>query len=130
MQRQQSWSRLNWAAMTLVVTLVLVSGAWSASTERVIYSFRGGTDGSDPQAGLIFDAVGNLYGTTAFGGPGGCSGGCGTVFKLKPTSDAGWKESVLYSFTGGTDGLRSFASLILDKAGARLGELLCGRRFE
>lgn len=53
--------------------------------ETVLYNFTGSPDGGNPSAGLIFDAAGNLYGTTTNGGTGGCSGGCGTVFKLDTT---------------------------------------------
>jgi len=56
-----------------------------AGTEKVLYTFSGGADGSGPFAGLIRDAVGNLYGTTVQGGnfSGSCSlYGCGVVFKL------------------------------------------------
>ena len=56
-------------------------------TENVLYSFQGGLiDGANPYAGLIMDASGTLYGTTAFGG-GDCRSqpdGCGTVFQLVP----------------------------------------------
>src|SRR5271165_6786376 len=67
-------------------------------TERVLYSFTGGSDGSYPTAGLIFDGAGNLYGTTNVGG----TGGGGTVFELSP-SGGGWNYSLLYSFSGGTN---------------------------
>jgi uncharacterized repeat protein (TIGR03803 family) len=53
------------------------SGAW---TESVLYSFQGAEDGGGPQAGLVFDAKGNLYGTTSFDG----ANGYGTVFRLSP----------------------------------------------
>ena len=56
--------------------------------ETVLHSFTGGADGAFPQAGLIRDDAGNLYGTAQFGGDLTCSspflGGCGTVFKLTP----------------------------------------------
>ena len=57
-------------------------------TETVLYSFQGqtGDDGSGPQAGLIFDAEGNLYGTTASGG----KLGYGTAFELTSSCHAGW----------------------------------------
>jgi hypothetical protein len=49
------------------------------------------------------DSQGVLYGATAQGGTGACFGGCGAIFALKSTP-TGWKETVLYSFTGGADG--------------------------
>jgi hypothetical protein len=77
-----------------------------------------GSDGCDPQAGVILDQAGNLYGTTTEGGTGNCSGyGCGTIFELSPVSGGGWTEQVLYSFTGtGGDGTLPAAALILDAA--------------
>jgi len=68
--------------------------------ETVLYNFTGGADGGEPQAGVILDAQGNLYGTTLLGGTGDCPEGCGVVYKL----DASGQESVLHSFTGGADG--------------------------
>ena len=52
----------------------------TAGQETVLYSFTGGADGSKPQAGVIRDSAGNLYGTTNGGG----KYGGGVVFKLKP----------------------------------------------
>ena len=67
----------------------------------MLYNFGYGTDGGHPEAALIFDAVGNLYGTTMGGGP---SGG-GTVFELTPTVGGGWAENVLHTFnSNGGDG--------------------------
>jgi hypothetical protein len=89
-----------------------------------LYSFAGGSDGANPQAGLIFDAAGNLYGTTGAGGGIGCGGnGCGTIFKLAPPSAAGgsWTEAVLYRFSGGSDGAHPFAGLTADAAGNLYG---------
>jgi hypothetical protein len=67
-------------------------GRW---TESVLYSFTGGRDRGFPDAGVIFDGAGNLYGTTA----GSSSENNGTVFKLTPNSHGSWTESVLYGFT-------------------------------
>ena len=63
----------------------------------MLYNFGNGTDGYSPWAGLILDAAGNLYGTTAFGGTNNdCINfqyhGCGTVFELSPTAGGGWTE--------------------------------------
>jgi uncharacterized repeat protein (TIGR03803 family) len=68
-------------------------GSWS---ETVLYSFTGGADGESPRGSLLRDAQGNLYGDTKSGG----DYGYGTLFKLDTTD----QETVLYSFTGGTDG--------------------------
>ena len=85
--------------------------AW---TETVLYSFQGSStgDGSGPQAGLVFDKLGALYGTTGSGG----ANGAGTVFKLTPPAVKGgaWVETVLYSFKGGADGSNPAAGVIFD----------------
>jgi uncharacterized repeat protein (TIGR03803 family) len=99
-------------------------GGWS---ESVLYGFSGG-DGASPQASLLADASGALYGTTASGGAGPCFGGCGTVFKLTPPVAAGapWTESVLYGFSGGGDGRAPFAPLVADANGALYGTTVQG----
>ena len=87
-------------------------------TETVLYNFTGGADGANPSAGLIWDAKGNLYGTTSYGGAfDNCISGCGVVFKI----DTGGKETVLYSFTGQWDGQNPFAGLIRDAKGNLYG---------
>jgi uncharacterized repeat protein (TIGR03803 family) len=100
-------------------------GVW---TETVLHSFGNGTDASEPRAGLIFDAAGNLYGTTAVGGTGSnCIFGCGTVFELTPAAGGGWTEKVLYSFNAnGTDGYSPEAGLIIDAAGNLYGTTYAG----
>jgi uncharacterized repeat protein (TIGR03803 family) len=97
------------------------SGKW---TEQVLYSFAGGSDGSNPNGGLVFDSSGDLYGTTINGGGTVCLGGnqaCGTVFKLTPSSGGGWTESVVHSFAGGKDGEKPAAGLTLDSSGKFYG---------
>jgi len=88
--------------------------------EKVLYAFTGGSDGANPKSNLIADTSGNLYGTTYYGGGGAaCNGeqGCGTVFELSPPASPGasWTETVLYAFTGGSDGSNPAAGLILSK---------------
>src|SRR5579862_1288789 len=93
------------------------SGEW---TETVLYNFTGGSDGANPAAGVIFDAAGNLYGTTQSGGnkTGICAdfGGCGVVFKLAPGSSGAWTESVIRTFSG-LDGAFPQADLTMDASG-------------
>src|ERR1700690_656741 len=93
-------SHLSRDLAVMAVILMFVSVGWAANKEKVLYSFQGGNDGDDPYAGLILDGSGNLYGTTAYGGTGSCSSGCGTVFELSPNGGGGWTETVLYSFAG------------------------------
>lgn len=89
----------------------------SGYDESVIYSFTGGSDGSEPDAPLIADANGNLYGTTLDGG-GTC--GCGVVFELTP-GQSGYTESVLYTFQGGSDGANPSSELLLGANGVIYG---------
>jgi uncharacterized repeat protein (TIGR03803 family) len=96
----------------------------TAGQETVLYSFTGGTDGGFPDAGVIRDSAGNLYGTTYGGGDlSGCfGGGCGVVFEVDPAG----QETVLYTFTGGTDGGHPYAGVILDLAGNLYGTASSG----
>jgi uncharacterized repeat protein (TIGR03803 family) len=97
------------------------SGDW---TVKILHNFGIGEDGSGPIASVIFDAAGNLYGTTTGGGPGtACqSEGCGTVFELSPTGSGDWAETVLYSFRGSpSDGYHPQAGLIFDASGNLYG---------
>ncbi len=73
----------------------------SGYTEKILHSFSGGTtDGDTPLAGLIADANGDLFGTTAFGGAyGESNGGDGTAFELVKTA-SGYTEKILHSFSG------------------------------
>jgi uncharacterized repeat protein (TIGR03803 family) len=96
-------------------------------TYRVLYRFTG-QDGAAPQAPIILDKAGNLYGTTGWGGDLSCSqnpgGGCGVVFKLDRTG----KETVLHTFRG-TDGVYPGAGLIRDEAGNLYGTTFFGGDF-
>jgi uncharacterized repeat protein (TIGR03803 family) len=89
------------------------SGSW---TEKVLYDFTHSADGFDPSAGVILDNVGNLYGTTSFGGP-----HAGTIFELVPNSNGTWTHKVLYGFTGGADGGGPSGGLVRDSAGNLYG---------
>src|SRR5664280_3872238 len=96
-------------------------GGW---TEKVLHNFVIGRDGTDPLAGLIFDAAGNLYGTTEYAG----NYGAGTVFELTPTAGGGWTEKVLHNFNG-TDGEFPYSSLIFDGAGNLYGTTSAGGTY-
>ncbi len=86
-------------------------------TETVIHEFGTGSDGTAPLYGaLLFDAAGNIYGTTTTGG----ANNHGTVYKLTP-SQGGWTETVLYSFVGAGDGSYPESSLIFDPQGNLYG---------
>jgi uncharacterized repeat protein (TIGR03803 family) len=104
------------------IALVLATAAAMqarAQTFTIIYSFTGTTDGGAPEAPLVMDQFGNLYGTTfERGSSNNCFFGCGTVFKLDPFGSA----TVLHSFLGdATDGGHSFAGLVRDAAGNLYG---------
>ncbi len=107
----------NISLLGLILFFVLLSGSRAAATERVLYAFSGHADGSFPQAALIMDAAGNLYGTTSEGG----AFGSGNVFELSRAKAGGWSETVLYNFAGGTDGANPAAELIFDAAGNLFG---------
>jgi uncharacterized repeat protein (TIGR03803 family) len=116
MTHNKFWTAMSNAltavTMTLIVTLVFARAA-SASTYKILHQFGTALDGENPYAGLIFDAAGNLYGTTYVGG----ADNFGVVFKLTPNTDGSWTESVLHSFTGAYPA----AGVIMDAAGNLYG---------
>jgi uncharacterized repeat protein (TIGR03803 family) len=89
-----------------------------SGNEKLLYSFTGGADGGNPYAGVIADASGNLYGTTYKGG----TKNSGVVYKLALSG----QETVLYSFTGGSDGANPYAGVIADPQGNLYGTALYG----
>jgi uncharacterized repeat protein (TIGR03803 family) len=101
-------------------------GAW---TESVLHSFAGGSDGSVPWAGVVFDSNGNLYGMTDQGGGSTirfCGKvGCGTVFEMSPpaTSGGAWTETVLHVFS--SSGYPT-GGLTIDPAGNLYGTTFAG----
>jgi hypothetical protein len=107
-------------------------GPW---TETVLYVFKGNasSDGASPAGGLVIDASGNLYGTTAYGGTGNCVVlgtlmGCGTVFKMTPPKFKGgkWTEKVIYSFPTAKQGFLAAGDLVFDSAGNLYGATVFG----
>jgi uncharacterized repeat protein (TIGR03803 family) len=95
-----------------------LDGTW---TESTLYAFTGGKDGGHPVTGLIFNATGDLYGTTYWGANRNCNQGCGVVFKLTPNENGIWTESVLHTFTGGKDGAYPSGWLLFDAVGNLYG---------
>jgi hypothetical protein len=97
----------------------VAGGAWK---QNILYKFgNSSSDGAFPAAKLIFDAAGNLYGTTLDGcNTYVCYGGLGAVFKLSPPSSQGgsWTETILYHFQGGSDGAVPAAGLLPSGGGA------------
>jgi uncharacterized repeat protein (TIGR03803 family) len=89
-------------------------------TEKVIHSFNGQDGGEPLNDGLIFDAVGNLYGTTFSGG----ANNGGVVFKLVHAHGQ-WSEKLLYTFSG-LDGCNPEAGVVLDQVGNIYGTTSCG----
>jgi uncharacterized repeat protein (TIGR03803 family) len=107
--------------IVIVLTLALAPAARAADKYKALHAFHV-TDGANPDASLILDAAGNLYGTTYYGG----AHRHGTVFKLAPSADGSWTESVLHSFNGSTHQEGPTASLIFDAAGNLYGTTLEG----
>src|ERR1022692_2364418 len=115
------------AVLAIFAAALFVASTWAAAQEKVLHNFNhDGTDGWRPEAGLIFDAAGNLYGTTSQGG----SSAVGAVFELTPAAGGTWTEKVLHSFLNdGTDGVNPVAGLIFDGAGNLYGTTYQGGTY-
>jgi uncharacterized repeat protein (TIGR03803 family) len=110
------------ARVVVAAILVIAAKPGACQTETVLYSFTGGSDGNYPASRLTFDVAGNLYGTTRSGGL-----GFGTVFELSPKGHGGWNETVLYSFSGGSDGSNpTYSPVIFDSMGNLYGSTSMG----
>jgi uncharacterized repeat protein (TIGR03803 family) len=119
--RQKRSNILSVALALAAITFGLAVSA-GAQTETVLYNFGSyANDAAGGGAGLIFDAAGNLYGTTNGGG----SGNSGAVYELSPAG-GGWNETLLYQFTGGGDGGSPSSGLTFDAAGNLYGTTFAG----
>ena len=111
-----------------VFKLAYKNSAWVLTT---LYTFGGGTDGANPASRVIFGPDGALYGTAA-GGNSACSGGCGIVFSLRPPATfcrairCPWTKTLLYQFSGTSDGAFPSGDLTFDQAGNIYGTTLEG----
>lgn len=113
----------------MVYELSPSAGSWK---QTVLYSFApNGTDGWAPTSTPIFDAAGNIYGTTEFGGTGSCTNGfgCGTIYELSPNGSGGWVETILHDFVG-TDGWEIHPGLVADAAGNLYGMATNGGTYK
>lgn len=124
--KQGNFYGTTWAGGTLGFGTVYEVD--STGHETILHNFTGGKDGSNPWSGLTIDAKGNLYGTTIVGGGAYCFNdyGCGVVFRLSHGT-RGWKESILYSFKGVSDGAHpGYGALAIDTAGNLYGTTIYG----
>ena len=116
--KHQSFPNRSVLRRAAFIALVLATGVttWAqAPTFTILHSFTNSPDAAGPFAAMIIDKAGNLYGTTNVGGAFPSPGGA--VFK----TDTSGNETVLYSFTGGSDGCRPQAALLRDQAGNLYG---------
>ncbi len=125
---------LNVVLALFVMGTIMASTHAAAQTETVLINFNRNdklVGGLEPDAGLIFDGAGNLYGTTIAGGTEcAADAGCGTVFKLTPKAGGGWAETVLHNFNfNGQDGVNPAAGVIFDGAGNLYGTTLGGGAY-
>jgi uncharacterized repeat protein (TIGR03803 family) len=131
MSKRLFWYFLSFffVCVTSIALTTSSAPAAAASDYKMLYSFQGedeinddDDDGSNGATGLIFDAMGNAYGTTVTGG----LDNCGTVFQLKRLPHGQWQEVVLYSFTCFNDGKNPHGGVTFDKAGNLVGTTVAG----
>lgn len=96
-------------------------------TEKTIFTFSKYERGRHPWSGLVFDAAGNLFGTTEYGGDRRCSAGCGTIYELSSPDGVHWAERVVHAFEGSKDGGHPLAGLLLDSSGGLYAAASSGR---
>jgi len=110
------WPKSPFLLLAALAILMPSSSTAQATSYHVLYSFKGNPDGAEPEAGLVIDKDGALYGTTFAGG----TSKLGTVFELTPTTAVPWEETVLHNF-GGADGEYPASALVFGSTGALYG---------
>jgi uncharacterized repeat protein (TIGR03803 family) len=93
-------------------TVFVLNRSTKGYTKRTLYEFSAGKSGWEPWAGVI-SYKGKLYGTTIYGGNGGCFEGCGTIFELS----ASGKKRTVHEFAGGPEGAYAKSPLYVDGSG-------------
>jgi uncharacterized repeat protein (TIGR03803 family) len=104
----------------------LAPGANGKWKETILHSFRQGSGGAAPSAGVVMDKAGNLYGVTGAGGDPNCD--CGVIYKLAPGKNGQWEYTVLHRFQG-YDGEAPGANLIFDGKGNLYGTTTTGGTY-
>jgi uncharacterized repeat protein (TIGR03803 family) len=112
------------------VVFKLSPNAQGSYDETVLYEFTGNGNGSYPSGGLVFDKLGNIYGTTQLGGSNACQQGCGVVFELSANGRS-WTETIIHSFgnTSGDGNAPVFAGVIFDGQGNLYGTTVGGGAY-
>ena len=100
------------------------NGRWK---ETILYQFQGGASGFEPNAGVVMDKAGNLYGTTDYGGNAYCD--CGVIYKLAPGRKGKWTYTVLHTFGIGNDGGVPEGNLVIDGKGNLYGGTVLGGTY-
>ncbi len=107
-------------------TVYKLTPSRSGYSEAILYMFKYGKDGAYPQAGLVSDLNGALYGTTIYGGDPSCTDRCGTVFKLTPAGSS-YHETIIHRFLfNHADGVWPASNLVVDAKGNLFGTTLYG----
>jgi len=110
-------------AVNLALSVILLGGTGAfAQTLPTIHDYGSGSDGENPQAGVVFDQAGNLYGTAALG----ALNGNGVVYSLTPDGGTGFTEVILHKFTGPPDGSVPVSSVVLTAPGRLIATTLEG----
>lgn len=96
-------------------------GSWK---ESIPYDFKEGASGNGPNAGVVMDSAGDLYGTTDYGG----NDDCGVIYKLAPRPKGKWAYTVLHAFNG-SDGCLPEGNLVMDSKGNLYGGTILGGAY-